>query len=69
MSPFGTGGLFVFFVVGAIFAAAEVGWPVVFGLFALIVGYFCFLNSLNSTIRPDGSLRSRQERRRRGSRW
>jgi hypothetical protein len=69
MSTFGTRGLFICFVIGAVFAASKAGWPAVFGLFALVFGYFWFLKSLNGTFRPDGSLRSRRDRRRRGSRW
>lgn len=62
MSSFGTKGLFVCAVIGGLIATANVGWPAAFGLITTIYGYIYLISVMNSTFRPDGSLRRRRRR-------
>ena len=62
MSDFGTKGLFICAVIGGLAATAQVGWPGVFGIFTIVIGYLYLTSAMNSTFRPDGSLRRRRRR-------
>ncbi len=62
MSTFGTKGLFVCAVIGGMIATANVGWPAVFGLLTIVFGWLYLMSTMNSTFRPNGSLRRRRRR-------
>jgi hypothetical protein len=63
MSNFGTGEMFVCFVIGGLVATAIYGWPILISLVLFVIGYSWFMNALNETYYPDGSPRPRGRRR------
>jgi len=63
VSSFGTGGLFLCYVIAMLFLTVMFGWPALVVLLLVAVGYAALLGVLNDVFYPSGQSRRRTRRR------
>jgi hypothetical protein len=63
VSSFGTGGLFLCYVITMLFLTLMFGWPALVILILVAIGYAALLAGLNDRFYPSGKTRGRSPRR------
>jgi hypothetical protein len=63
MSSFGTGGLFLCYVVVMLFLTVVIGWWALAVLILVTLGYAGVMQGMNDRYYPDGKVRPRSNRR------
>ena len=62
MSSFGSGGLFLCYVITMLFLTIVFGWPALVILILVAIGYAALLGEMNDRFDPSGKTRRRSRR-------